>query len=86
MKLRTLKIEHTEYYSDKPTGDKYKGTVSFFNEKGESMTITLREDQIAGIVEICAGGIVAAAREGAQSIISSLNPALQIESHENETV
>lgn len=84
MKLRTLEIQHENYYSDKPSTDRYKGKVSFFNEKGEGMTIVLREDQLAGIVEICAGGLVSAAKEAAQSIITSMNPVLQIEQAETK--
>ncbi len=79
MKLRKLEIQHVNYYSDKPSCDKYEGKISFFNEKGEGLTIVLREDQLAGIVEICSAGIVTAAKEAAQGIVSSLNPALQIE-------
>lgn len=79
MKLRALEIKHVNYYSDKPTADRYTGKVSFFNEKGEGLNLILREEQLAGIVDICATGIVKAATEASQSIIASLNPALQIE-------
>lgn len=79
MKLRTLEIKHENYYTDKPSVGRYQGKISFFNEKGEGMTIVLREDQLAGIVEICAEGLVSAAKEAAQSIVTSLNPVLQIE-------
>lgn len=79
MRLKELNIQHENYYSDKPSSDRYKGKVSFFNEKGESLGINLREDQIAGIVEICAGGIITSAKEAAQSIVASVTPDLQIE-------
>lgn len=79
MKLKSLSISHHESWRDKPDGDKYNGKVEFFNAKGESLTIQLREDQLAGIVEVCSAGIVQAAQEAAQSIVASLNPVLQIE-------
>ena len=80
MKLRKLEIRHVNYYTDKPTTDRYEGKISFFNEKGEGLTIVLREEQLLGIVELCANGMVTAAKEATQSIVSSLNPLLQIES------
>lgn len=79
MRLKNLEIKHKQYYSDNPTEAKYNGKVEFFNEKGEALTIVLREEQLAGIVELCSAGIVAAAKEATQSIISTFNPALQIE-------
>lgn len=79
MKLKCIEIKHKQYYSDKPTEDKYEGKIAFFNEKGEGLQIVLREDQLAGIVEICSAGIVSAAKEAAQSIVASLTPTLQIE-------
>jgi hypothetical protein len=79
MKLRKLEIQHVNYYSDKPTTDRYEGKISFFNEKGEGLTVVLREDQLLGIVELCANGMVKAAQEATQSIVASLNPILQIE-------
>ena len=79
MKLKTIEIKHKQYYQDKPTEDKYEGKVSFFNEKGESLQIVLREDQLAGIVDLCAAGIVQAAKEASQSIVASMTPALQVE-------
>jgi len=79
MKLRELTIKHQQYYADKPTTDKYNGKITFFNEKGEAMTIMLREDQLLGIVELCALSIKQATNEAAQSIISSLDTRLQIE-------
>jgi len=78
MKLKNLEIKHRQYYSDKPTEEKYSGKVEFFNEKGEALTIVLREDQLAGIVELCSTGIVSAAKEAAQSIVASIKPALQV--------
>ena len=80
MKLKVLHIQHKQYYSEKPTEDKYDAKVEFFNEKGEALTIRLREDQLLGIVELCSAGLVKAAQEASQSIIASLNPVLQIES------
>lgn len=79
MKLRDLTIRHDESWRDNPVGDKYNGTVQFFNEKGESLTIKLRDDQLAGIVELCSEAIVKAAQDAAASIVASLNPTLQIE-------
>ena len=79
MKLRTLEIKHEHYYNDQPRTDKYIGKISFFNEKGEGMTIILRDDQLASIVELCADSLVNATKEAAQSIVASLNPTLQIE-------
>lgn len=79
MKLKSLEIKHLEYYSEKPSTDRYKGKIEFFNEEGDAMTIALREDQLAGIVELCAGSIVSAAQENAQAIVTSMNPILQIE-------
>lgn len=79
MRLKKLEIQHTEYYASAPTGNKYKGKIEFFNEKGEGLTINLTEEQLAGIVELCAGGIISAAKEAAQSITASINPVLQIE-------
>ena len=80
MKLKRLEIRHEQYYAEKPSNDKYTGKVEFFNEKGEAMAINLREDQLAGIVELCSAGIIKVAQEASQSIIASINPALQIES------
>lgn len=79
MQLKELQIRHQQYYSDKPLTDKYEGKVSFFNMKGEAMTVVLREDQLQGILEICGNGLVAAAKEAAHSIVASVNPVLQIE-------
>src|ERR1700722_17836096 len=80
MKLKNLQIQHKQYYSPAPTEDKYTGKVEFFNEKGEALTIILRDEQLAGIVELCSAGIVSAAKEAAQSIVAAFNPVLQIES------
>lgn len=79
MKLKLLEIYHTERYHSKPTGDKYTGKVEFFNEKGNGLTITLTEQQLEGIVGICAQAISLAADEAAKSIIASLTPSLQLE-------
>ena len=79
MKLKNLNIQHKQYYSSNPTEDKYSGKVEFFNEKGEAITIILRDDQLEGIVELCGSAIVSAAKEAAQSIAASIIPALQIE-------
>ena len=79
MKLKYIEIKHENYYTDKPTTDRYSGKVAFFNEKGEGLNINLREDQLAGIVDICSAGIVKAAQEAAQSIVASMKPEMQIE-------
>ena len=84
MRLKSLNIQHIQYYSDNPDNDKYKGKIEFFGEKGESLGITLSEDQLAGIVELCAGGIVKAAQEAAQAIVTSMKPTLQIEQQKSE--
>lgn len=85
MKLKSLEIKHINYYSNTPSCDQYNGSVAFFNEKGEGLNIQLREDQLAGIVEICSAGIVSAAKEAAQSIIASLTAAIQIEQQPMES-
>ena len=80
MKLKALHIQHKQYYASRITDDKYDAKVEFFNDKGEALSICLREDQLLGIVELCSAGLIKAAQEASQSIIASLNPVLQIES------
>lgn len=80
MKLKNLQIQHKEYWKESPTIEQYTGKVQFFNIKGEALTIQLREDQLAGIVELCSAVIVKAAQEASQSIVASVNGLLQIES------
>lgn len=80
MKLKNLQIQHKQYYTANPTEDKYSGKVEFFNEKGEALTIVLRDDQLEEIVELCGSAIISAAKEAAQSIVSSISPARQINS------
>lgn len=79
MKLKNLQIQHQQYYSSSITQDKYNGKVEFFNEQGAALTIVLRDDQMAGIVEICGEALVKAAKEASQSIITSLTPSPQLE-------
>ena len=85
MQLKRLQITHKEYYTDKPQRNEYDGKVEFFNQKGDALTIILTTDQLAGIVEICSGAIVTAAKEAAQSIVASLTPALQIEATKSDS-
>jgi hypothetical protein len=80
MKLKSLEIKHQQYYSANPTDGKYAGKIEFFNDQGAALTVVLREDQLAGIVELCSAGIINAAKEAAQAIVATFNPVLQIES------